>query len=117
MANISRDIYEAATIDGAGFWQTFFRITVPLLKNIHQLIILMGTIGCLKFFDLVYIMTNGGPAGATEFPLTFLYKKFFIESNSGLASTVAVIIILIALILAYFEIKTAETGEKKKKLI
>lgn len=112
MANISHDIYEAATIDGAGFWQTFFRITVPLLKNTHQLLILLGTIGCLKFFDLVYIMTSGGPAGATEFPLTFLYKKFISESNSGVASAVAVVVMFIALILAAFQIKTNEYSDK-----
>lgn len=105
LANISDDIYEAAKIDGANFWQTLFKITVPLLKNIHLILILLGTIGTLKFFDLVYIMTKGGPAGATEFPLTYLYKRFILESNSGLASAVAFVIIILATILSALEIK------------
>jgi raffinose/stachyose/melibiose transport system permease protein len=111
MANISNDIYEACKIDGASFWQTFFRITVPLLKNIHLILILLGTIGTLKFFDLVYIMTKGGPAGSTEFPLTYLYRRFILESNSGLASAVAVVIIVIATLLSMIEIKSSKALE------
>jgi raffinose/stachyose/melibiose transport system permease protein len=111
MANISSEIYESAKIDGAGFWQTFLRITVPLLNNIHLILILLGTIGTLKFFDLVYIMTKGGPAGSSEFPLSYLYKRFIGESNSGLASAVAVLIILIATILSALEIKLSKKFE------
>ena len=117
MSNISKEIYEGAKIDGAGFWQSFFRITVPLLKHTHQLLILLGIIGCLKFFDLVYIMTRGGPAGATEFPLTYLYKRFVIESNSGLASAAAVTIIVIAVTLAAIQMKFNERSEKRGEKI
>jgi len=111
MANISEDIYEAARIDGASFWQTFFKITVPLLKNIHLILVLLGTIGTLKFFDLVYIMTKGGPAGSTEFPLSYLYRRFIMESNSGLASAVAVVIVIIATILSILEIKFSRSHD------
>lgn len=113
-ANISQDIYDAAQIDGAGFWKTFFRITIPLLKNIHVIILLMGTIGCLKFFDLAYIMTSGGPANATEFPLLYLYRKFMREANSGMASAVAVIIIIMATILSIFILKVTDENRTKK---
>ena len=107
-------MYDAAKIDGAGFWRTLFNITIPLLKNTHIIILLMGTIGCLKFFDLAYIMTSGGPANSTEFPLMYLYRKFMRESNSGVASAVAIILIIIATILSIFILKVSSNGDKRK---
>lgn len=114
IANISLEVYDAAKIDGAGFWRTLFNITIPLLKNTHIIILLMGTIGCLKFFDLAYIMTSGGPANSTEFPLMYLYRKFMRESNSGVASAVAIILIIIATILSIFILKVSSNGDKRK---
>lgn len=112
LANISNDLYDTAKIDGAGFWQSFFKITIPLLKNTHVIILLLGTIGCLKFFDLAYIMTSGGPANTTEFPLLYLYRKFMRESNSGLASAAAIVIILLATVLSVGILKV--TGNDKE---
>lgn len=114
LANISLEVYDAAKIDGAGFWKTLFRITIPLLKNTHIIILLMGTIGCLKFFDLAYIMTSGGPANSTEFPLMYLYRKFMRESNSGVASAVAIILIIIATLLSVGILKVSSNGDKDK---
>ena len=104
LSGISPDIYEAAKIDGAGFWGSFFRITLPLLKNTHEIMLLLCTIGCLKFFDLPYIVTDGGPAGATTFPLLYLYRRFQ-ENNNGQASAVAVPIVLTAILLAIVEMR------------
>lgn len=105
LANISNDVYESATIDGAGYWQRFCCITFPLLKPAHLTMVLMGTVGTLKFFDLVYIMTQGGPAGATEFPMTYLYKRFSLEANNGLASALAVVILIIAFAVSALQVK------------
>lgn len=111
LSTISNEVYEAADIDGASFWQTLLRITIPLLKNIHLTLILLGTIGTLKFFDLVYIMTKGGPAGATEFPMTYLYKRLSLEANYGLASALAIIIIVIATLISALELKISSKYE------
>ncbi len=113
LSNISKDIYDAAKIDGSGFWQSFFRITIPLLKNTHVIILLMGTIGCLKFFDLAYIMTSGGPANSTEFPLLYLYRKFMRELNSGQASAVAIVIIILATILSIGILKITSNDKEE----
>ena len=113
LSGISTDIYEAAKIDGAGFWKTFFRITLPLLKNTHEIMLLLCTIGCLKFFDLPYIVTDGGPAGATTFPLLYLYRRFQ-ENNNGQASAVAVLIVLTAILLAIIEMRVMNTKEKRQ---
>ena len=77
-----------------------------------MIILLLGTIGCLKFFDLAYIMTSGGPANTTEFPLLYLYRKFMRESNSGLASAAAIVIILLATVLSVGILKV--TGNDKE---
>lgn len=111
LANISHDVYESATIDGAGYWQRFRYITFPLLKPAHLTMVLMGTIGTLKFFDLVYIMTQGGPAGATEFPMTYLYKRFSLEANNGLASALAVVILVIAFVISALQVKLFNRDE------
>ncbi|PZE20028.1 carbohydrate ABC transporter permease [Paenibacillus xerothermodurans] len=105
LANISQEIYEAAKIDGAGFWQQLIRITTPLLKYSHLTIMLMTTIGTLKFFDLVYIMTGGGPAGSTEFPMTYLYKRLSMEGNNGLGSALATLVVILAIALAVVQTK------------
>lgn len=110
LSSISGDIYEAAKIDGAGFWKTFFRITLPLLKNTHEIMLLLCTIGCLKFFDLPYIVTNGGPAGATTFPLLYLYRRFQ-ENNNGQASAVAVLIVATAIVMAIVEMRVMNKKE------
>lgn len=111
LSGISKDIYEAAIIDGAGFWKTLFKITIPLLKNTHEIMLLLCTIGCLKFFDLPYIVTSGGPAGATTFPLLYLYRRFQ-ENNNGQASAVAVLIVLMAILLAIVEIRIMNKKEE-----
>ncbi len=75
LTNISTELYEAATIDGANRWQTFWKITLPLIGPTLRTAAVMSMVGSLKYFDLVYIMTGGGPSGATELMATYMYKK------------------------------------------
>jgi raffinose/stachyose/melibiose transport system permease protein len=98
MAQLSSETLDAAKVDGAGPVTTFFRIIFPLLRNTHFTMITMGVIGTLKCFDLVYIMTQGGPAGSTQFPMIYLYQRFSQETNYGLASAVSVFIVATALV-------------------
>ena len=68
LMSISDDIYEAAKIDGCGFWNTLFRITIPNLSGTTNTLILLGIVGSLKTFDIVIQTTGGGPGRSTEFP-------------------------------------------------
>lgn len=99
LTTISEDMYEAAAIDGATSLQNFFYITVPLLKPIISMCIIMDIIGTVKVFDLVFVMTGGGPNGLTNLPTTLMYNEAFRYDNYGLGSAIGVVILIIALTL------------------
>ena len=99
------EIYEAAKIDGCGFWSTIFRITFPLVKSTHALQIVLGILGSLKTFDIVYLLTGGGPGHYTEFLTTYLYKTALQDFKGGYASTIGTMIVVIALGFAAMQIQ------------
>lgn len=98
LTTISRDLYEAAQIDGANKIQCFFRITVPCLKPTIILCIVMDIIGSVKVFDLVFAMTGGGPNGLTNLPTTLMYNEAFKYSHYGVGSAIGIIIMIICLV-------------------
>jgi len=87
--NIDTTIYEAAVIDGATRWQYIKLIAIPLLGPIFKTACTMSLIGSLKYFDMIWNMTQGGPAGSTELMATYMYKLSFQQFNMGYGSTVA----------------------------
>ena len=87
--NIDTSIYEAAIIDGATRGQYIRRIAIPLLGPIFKTACTMSLIGSLKYFDMIWNMTQGGPAGTTELMATYMYKLSFQQFNMGYGSTVA----------------------------
>ena len=105
MTHISEELYEAATIDGASSFQQFFRITFPLLRNTHLSLILLGSISCLKTFDLPYVLTKAGPNHATEFFSTYIYLLSFNYFEQGVSSALVVILFFLALALTVIQLK------------
>jgi multiple sugar transport system permease protein len=95
LQNISREYYEAASIDGAGFFHQFFYITLPLLSPVTFFILVTGMIGTFQDFTVPYIMTGGGPAGATQLVVMYLYGLAFRLQNMGTASAVAYLVFLV----------------------
>lgn len=99
---ISYDIYEAARIDGATKGQYFWRIALPLLVPSMKSAAILSMVGSLKYFDLIYVMTGGGPGTSTELMATYMYKQSFKTFNMGYGSAVAggmfILISLIALV-------------------
>lgn len=89
-------LIEAARIDGASGIQTMSRITFPLLKNTTLSLVLLGIIGSLKTFELVYVLTQGGPNHASEMLPTFAFLEAFQLQNVGYASTISVVLLVIA---------------------
>ena len=87
--NIDTSIYEAAIIDGATRGQYVRQIAIPLLGPIFKTACTMSLIGSLKYFDMIWNMTQGGPAGTTELMATYMYKLSFQQFNMGYGSTVA----------------------------
>jgi raffinose/stachyose/melibiose transport system permease protein len=86
---IPTELYEAASIDGATRGQYFWRVSLPLLRPTVITGVTLSIIGSLKYFDLVYVMTGGGPGAATEIMATYMYKFSFVRFNLGYGSTVA----------------------------
>jgi ABC-type sugar transport system permease subunit len=97
---IPDDLYDAASIDGATSWQKFRHVTLPLIRPALLLALLFRTIDGLRVFDLVFVMTQGGPADATNVLSFYGYKKIFAEGMVGYGSAVAVTVFLLSLILS-----------------
>jgi len=109
LQGIPKELYEAASIDGAGAWQKFRHITLPLLKPALFLALLFRTIDALKVFDLVFVMTQGGPADTTNVLQFYGYKKSFAEGMIGYGSTIAVAVFLVSLLLSIVYIRLLGT--------
>lgn len=98
--NISPDVIEAARIDGASNWQVSTKIIIPLLKPVIKICVIFAVTGSLKAFDLIYVLTGGGPDHASEVPSTLMVTKIFGENRYGLGSAIAVSIIFLCFFFA-----------------
>lgn len=90
MRNIPQELYEAAQLDGASEWQQFKNLTVPLIRPILKVDAVLIITGALKYYDLVAVMTNGGPNHATEVMSTYMYYEAFnVLESSDIPRTLA----------------------------
>lgn len=105
LMSLPDDVYEAAKIDGAGFWRTTFSVTLPMLRGTTSVLIVLGIVGSLKTFDLVKLLTSGGPGRSTTVLNTYLYEKAFNDFNAGGAASIGVAILVIAMLMAFLQIK------------
>lgn len=109
--NIPGDIYEAASIDGASGTQKFFKITIPLLKPTIMSVLVLGFVLTFKVFDLVYVMTGGGPVDATEVLSTYSYKLSFQLFHFGEGAAVANVLFVCLFLVALVYLKTISKDE------
>jgi multiple sugar transport system permease protein len=107
ITGLPEDVFEAATVDGANGWQKLIYLTIPLLRSTILAVLMLGFIYTLRVFDVIWIMTKGGPADATEVLPTFAYRLSFISFNFGQSAAVAVIMLVILLVAAVFYLKFA----------
>jgi raffinose/stachyose/melibiose transport system permease protein len=98
LSTIPEEMFEAAKIDGANSIKIFIHVLWPMLKSTHFTLTILGVIGVLKTFDIPYILTNGGPVNSTQFFSTYIYQKAFSLYDAGSASTLAVILLILAII-------------------
>ncbi len=110
ISGIPSSVYEAARIDGAGEVAQFFYITVPLLRGTTYTLVIMNVITYIKLFDLVQVMTGGGPGNTTVTFTIYVYNKAFKLYDMGGASAVATIMLLISLILTAVQLKMYDRG-------
>jgi raffinose/stachyose/melibiose transport system permease protein len=91
---IPSDLLEAARLDGAGEWAIFRHVKVPMIRNALAVAVLLCVTGGFQGFDLFFVLTNGGPFGATEIPTTYLVKTVFRHADVGYGSAMAVVLTL-----------------------
>lgn len=105
LSGISQSLFEAAKIDGAGVIDTFKNVTVPMLSPTIFFVIIITAISSFQVFDLIYLMTQGGPLDSTNVLVYAIYKNAFEYFNIGKASAVAYVLFLIILVLTLFQWK------------
>lgn len=105
MQTIPEQVYEVARIDGASRWQRFRHITLPLLRPTIGVCALVGLVVSFRMFDLVFVMTGGGPGQSTEIILTWIYKQSFTRNNYGYGAAMSVVMVGLTLIIAAIGIR------------
>ncbi len=101
LKNIPESLVEAARIDGASPLQIALKIKLPLIMNVIKVTIVLAVVGSLKYFDLIYVMTGGGPNGASEVMASYMYQKAFKGFDFGYASAIGFFLLVICLVVTY----------------
>lgn len=112
LKNIPTSIEEAAKIDGANSWQIAVKIKLPLVVEIFKVTIVLSVVGSLKYFDLIYIMTDGGPNGASEVMASYMYHTAFRSYDFGYGSAIGFFLLLISLIVTWIIRRATASKEK-----
>lgn len=110
LQNIDESLYEAARMDGAGRWQQFVHVTLPQLRPAILVVLIFRTLDGFRVFDLIYVMTGGGPGTATEPIALFTFNSLFDNLRFGFGSALSVMIFLVTFLLALFYIKVLGAG-------
>ncbi|NRF90383.1 sugar ABC transporter permease [Paenibacillus frigoriresistens] len=111
MQTIPKDLYESARIDGSDSWKSFFHITIPMLKPVLLVIMVLRTMQCFGVFDIIYILTKGGPANGTMTISYYVYFETFGNLNFGKGSAISFIVAIIILLISLVYIKLLRTEE------
>lgn len=108
LQNISVDLYESSTVDGAGYWTKLFKITLPLLSPVLFFVTIINFINAFQSFGQIHILTEGGPSEATNLIVYSIYRESFMYGNYGFASAQAVVLFLITLFVTLIQFKVGE---------
>lgn len=103
LQTVPRELYEAARVDGANAWERFVNVTLPCLRPTMFFVTVMLTINSFKIFDLILVMTDGGPGQATSVISQFIYRKGFEENQFGYASAAAVVLFFLCIIVTIIQ--------------
>jgi len=113
LQTVPEPLLRAARVDGAGAWHRFWHITVPHVRSVMLVTVLLLLVTNLNSFTIPYIMTGGGPAGATEIWITHIYQIAFGRIRFGLASAYSVILFAIMMAMGYFYVRALTKGDDK----
>lgn len=113
LQRIDPELYEAAEVDGATWWQRFRTITVHLLKPEIYVVLVTTTVAALKVFGPIFVLTRGGPGNATLVPSFFAYKAYFEWGQVGYGSAISTVLMLLILALSFAFLRLQERGEPR----
>lgn len=111
LQSISPELYEAARIDGADRWQQFRSVTVPLVGPSTFFLLIMNVIASFQVFDLIFVMTGGGPGNSTSVLVTYAYRNGFQIREQGYGAALGIVILIITLIFTFIQWKTSRTRD------
>ena len=114
LQTVPDQLLRAAQVDGAGAWHRFWHITLPHLKNVSVVTILLLLVANLNGFTIPYVMTGGGPAGASEIWITQIYQIAFGRIRFGLASAYSVILFIVMMTMGYFYVRALTGGDNRR---
>lgn len=117
LQSLSSDLYEAADIDGANLWQKHWHVTLPYLRPTMVMVAIISTIGSLKVFTEIYVMTRGGPVGATKTLVYYIYERAFENLDLGIASAAGIVLMLILLAFSLLEMKLSPKEDTPQKAL
>ncbi|UBU17112.1 carbohydrate ABC transporter permease [Nonomuraea gerenzanensis] len=111
MLQIPASVYEAAAMDGAGEVRTFFRVTLPLLRPVLALVLVVSVIGCFQIFDTIAVATRGGPVNATKVIYYYIYQEAFTHFRMGYAAAMALSLVLILGVLTWVQMRLMRASD------
>lgn len=114
LQTVPEQILRAAQVDGANAWQRFWHVTMPHLKGVSMVTALLLMVANFNSFVIPFIMTGGGPAGASEIWITHIYQIAFGRQNWGVASAYSVVLFIVMMSLGYFYVRALTGGEKRR---
>jgi multiple sugar transport system permease protein len=113
LQDVPRELYEAAQLDGAGTWKQFTNVTVPTVRPTTLFLLVVNVIWSFQIFDVVYVMTNGGPGYDTSMLVTYAYDRGFGPSHLyGYGSTIGVVLFVLTLLLTVVQLRLRRSGEE-----
>jgi multiple sugar transport system permease protein/sn-glycerol 3-phosphate transport system permease protein len=108
MQGIPKDLYEAAKVDGAGAWWRFKSVTLPMLSPVMFFLIVTSVLSSFQSFDVIRIMTQGGPVNSTSTLIWYIYEQGFVAFNAGRSSAATVMLFLVLLFFTIFQVRYSE---------
>jgi multiple sugar transport system permease protein/sn-glycerol 3-phosphate transport system permease protein len=103
LQGIPQELYESATIDGAGFWSSFRHITIPMISPTIFFLVVVSTINTLQTFTQINVMTRGGPLESTNVVVELIYRAFYFNGQYGIAAALSVVLFLVMLVLTIIQ--------------
>jgi multiple sugar transport system permease protein len=111
LQNVPTELYESAKIDGAGTWDQFRFVTVPMVRPSTSFLLIMNVIYSFQVFDIVFVLTEGGPGNSTSVLVTYAYNTGFLTRDQGYASAVGVVLLMVTMIFTAVQWRISRTRE------